>query len=121
MSRPMIVVTMSVLVVAVVLALMWTMQRRMMYFPIGHLATPGEIGLTQVEPVTLKTTDGLELSAWFLGRHRRASLFSSSAGMLAIERTGVPWPRRFVRADCRSSSLTIGAMAGIRELRAKAG
>ncbi len=32
----MIVVAMSVLVIAVVLALVWTMQRRMMYFPIGH-------------------------------------------------------------------------------------
>jgi hypothetical protein len=56
----------SVAVIAAVLALIWTMQRRLMYFPTGGVPTPGEIGLTDVEPVTFETTDGLGLSGWFV-------------------------------------------------------
>jgi fermentation-respiration switch protein FrsA (DUF1100 family) len=56
----------SVAVVAAVLALIWTMQRRLMYFPTGDVRTPGEIGLSDVEPVTFETTDGLELNGWFV-------------------------------------------------------
>ena len=60
----------SVAVIAAVLALIWAMQRRLMYFPTGGVPTPSEIGLTvaltDVEPVTFETTDGLELSGWFV-------------------------------------------------------
>jgi len=42
------------------------MQRRLMYFPTGWVPTSGEIGLTEVEPVTFETTDGLGLSGWFV-------------------------------------------------------
>ena len=52
--------------VAAVLALIWTLQRRLMYFPTGGVPTPDEIGLTGVEPVTFETTDGLGLSGWFV-------------------------------------------------------
>jgi fermentation-respiration switch protein FrsA (DUF1100 family) len=53
-------------VVAAVLALVWTLQRRLMYFPTGGMPTPGEIGLTNVEAVTFETNDGLHLSGWFV-------------------------------------------------------
>ncbi len=66
MSRPMIIAAGYVAVIAAVLALIWTMQRRLMYFPTGGVPTPGEIGLTDVEPVTFETTDGLGLSGWFV-------------------------------------------------------
>lgn len=66
MSRLLIVAAGSVAVVAVVLALVWAMQRRLMYFPIGEVPAPGEIGLSGVEPVTFATTDGLELNGWFV-------------------------------------------------------
>jgi uncharacterized protein len=56
----------SVAVVAAVLALIWTMQRRLMYFPTRGVPTPGEIGLTGVEPVSFETSDGLRLSGWFV-------------------------------------------------------
>jgi hypothetical protein len=49
-----------------VLALIWTMQRRLMYFPTGGVPTPGEIGLTGVEAVIFETSDGLTLSGWFV-------------------------------------------------------
>jgi fermentation-respiration switch protein FrsA (DUF1100 family) len=53
-------------VIAAVLALIWTTQRRLMYFPTSGVPTPAAIGLTDVEPVTFTTTDGLELSGWFV-------------------------------------------------------
>jgi uncharacterized protein len=55
-----------VVIVFVVLALIWTLQRRLLYFPAAGLPAPEEIGLTGVEPVTFETSDGLELSGWFL-------------------------------------------------------
>src|ERR1700730_17383780 len=66
MSRPMITAAGSVAVIAAVLALIWTMQRRLMYFPTRVVPTPGEMGLTGVEPVTFETSDGLRLSGWFV-------------------------------------------------------
>jgi fermentation-respiration switch protein FrsA (DUF1100 family) len=61
----MIIAAGSVAVVAAVLTLIWTMQRRLMYFPISEVPTPGEIGLSDVEPVIFETTDGLRLNGWF--------------------------------------------------------
>ena len=51
--------------VAVLLALIWTVQRRLMYFPARDVPAPGAIGLTGVEPVTFETRDGLPLGGWF--------------------------------------------------------
>jgi hypothetical protein len=66
MSRTLIVTAGYVVVIAAaVLALIWTMQRRFMYFPAGGVPTPGELGLTGVEPMTFETIDGLRLSGWF--------------------------------------------------------
>ena len=53
-------------VVAAVLALLWTTQRRLMYFPADDVPAARDIGLTGVEPVTFETTDGITLSGWFL-------------------------------------------------------
>jgi uncharacterized protein len=65
-ESPMITAAGSVAVIAAILALIWTMQRRLMYFPTRSVQTPGEIGLTGVEPVTFETSDGLRLSGWFV-------------------------------------------------------
>jgi uncharacterized protein len=54
-----------VVVVAALLAFIWTMQRRFVYFPTRDVPTPGQIGLTGVEPVMFDTSDGLGLSGWF--------------------------------------------------------
>lgn len=62
----MIVAAGYVVVIAAVLVLIWTLQRRFIYFPTGEVPTPGEIGVTEIEPVTFDTSDGLELSGWFL-------------------------------------------------------
>ena len=66
MSRPLIVAIWSVAVIAAVLVFIWTTQRSLMYFPTPGVPTPAEIGLTGVEPVTVKTTDGIELGGWFV-------------------------------------------------------
>jgi uncharacterized protein len=66
MSRLLIIAAGSVAVVAAVLTLIWTMQRRLMYFPTGDVPTAGEIGLSDVEPVTFETADGLGLNGWFV-------------------------------------------------------
>jgi len=71
--------------VACVLALIWTMQRSLVYFPSRGIPTPGATGLTDVEPVTFETTDGLRLSGWFVatsGTSTRVTVlvFNGNAG-----------------------------------------
>jgi fermentation-respiration switch protein FrsA (DUF1100 family) len=65
MRRPMIIAAGSVVVIAAVLLVIWTMQRQFMYFPTRDVPAPSEIGLTHVEQVTFQTIDGLGLSGWF--------------------------------------------------------
>src|SRR5207247_8900842 len=85
MNRPMIIAAEFVAVVVAVLALIWTMQRRLMYFPTEGVPEPGEIGLTDVEPVNFETTDGLRLNGWFVAASGAAPrvtvlVFNGNAG-----------------------------------------
>jgi uncharacterized protein len=86
MSRPLIMAAAGcVASIAAVLALIWALQRRLMYFPTSGVPTPTEIGLTDVEPVTFETTDGLRLGGWFVpasGTSPRVTVvvFSGNAG-----------------------------------------
>ena len=66
MRRTMITTALFIAVIGTALMLLWTMQRRLMYFPVAQVPTPDEIGLTPVEHVTFETGDGLELNGWFL-------------------------------------------------------
>jgi len=50
----------------VVLALAWTLQRRLIYFPMGGVPSPAEVGLEDVEPVAFRTDDGITLHGWFV-------------------------------------------------------
>ena len=124
MSRLVILAAGFVAVMAAFLALIWTMQRRLMYFPSADVPAPGEIGLTDVEPVTFETIDGLGLSGWFFADRRTIAARDRSGlstATPAIERTGVPWRPRFNGTDCRCCSSTIEAMAEIPELRRRTG
>jgi uncharacterized protein len=61
----------------------WTMQRRLIYFPSAGVPAPGAIGLDGVEPVTFGTTDGLRLNGWFMAAASpRATIlvFNGNAG-----------------------------------------
>jgi len=63
--RSMFVAAECVAVMTVVFALLWTLQRRLIYFPVGDVPPADEIGLSAVEAVTFQTVDGLTLSGWF--------------------------------------------------------
>ena len=52
--------------VASALVLIWTLQRRLMYFPSAEVLDPHRVGLAGVTPVTFPTADGLELHGWFI-------------------------------------------------------
>jgi uncharacterized protein len=65
MSRTMVIAAGSVVVVAAALVLVWALQRHLLYFPDRDVPPLGALGLTDVEPVTFGTADGLTLSGWF--------------------------------------------------------
>jgi uncharacterized protein len=56
------------------LALVWPLQRRLIYFPSRGPVPPAGVVLPGAEDVTLKTEDGLRLGAWFLPRRGAAVL-----------------------------------------------
>jgi hypothetical protein len=51
---------------AFVVALIWSTQRRMIYFPSGEVLRPATVGLPGAEEVTLPTEDGLALRGWLI-------------------------------------------------------
>ena len=72
-------------VIAAAFALLWVMQRRLMYFPEGRVPAPRAVGLAGVQEVRFPTADGLELAGWFVpaeGRARGATVlvFNGNAG-----------------------------------------
>lgn len=60
------VIVIVVAIVAVLLALMWVFQRRLIYFPDTTLVPPAAGLIPTAEDVTLVTSDGLELGAWYV-------------------------------------------------------
>jgi pimeloyl-ACP methyl ester carboxylesterase len=55
-----------VLVVATVIAMLWGLQRRLIYFPDATRVPPATDVIPGAREVTLNTSDGLELGAWFV-------------------------------------------------------
>lgn len=53
-------------VVLMMLALIWTQQRRLIYFPFGAVPEPSAIGLEGTTAVRFTTADGLTLNGWFV-------------------------------------------------------
>ena len=53
------------LIYVVVVAVPYLRQRKMIYFPDAALPEPAAAGVPEMAPVTLRTTDGLELVAWY--------------------------------------------------------
>jgi uncharacterized protein len=63
--------------VALALALLWTLQRRLIYLPFPRAVPPVAGVLTGARDVTLHTADGLRLGAWFIaprGPDRRVAV-----------------------------------------------
>ena len=60
--------TIGFLIVAMVLLLLlvWWFQRRLIYFPLDHHVPPAASILPGASDVSVTTSDGLELGAWFV-------------------------------------------------------
>jgi len=56
----------AVALIAVLLVLLWAMQRRLIYLPSPGPVAPAQDLLEGATEVTLHTSDGLELGAWFV-------------------------------------------------------
>ena len=85
MSQQASAAVVTVAVVVAFLAVIWMAQRRLIYFPSASLPSPGDVGLTDAEPVTFLTSDGLQLGAWFIAGSGSAPrptilVFSGNAG-----------------------------------------
>ena len=63
--RLLLVLAAVVLVLGVVV---WTQQRRLMYFPFADVPPPGTVGVSGVTEVSFPTADGLTLNGWFISR-----------------------------------------------------
>lgn len=72
------------LVAIILLVVLTTLQRRAIYFPFGRVPPPGEVGLDDVDEVTLTTEDGLSLGAWFV----RPSLPSAGHSVIVFNGNG---------------------------------
>jgi fermentation-respiration switch protein FrsA (DUF1100 family) len=48
------------------IAAIWSFQRRLIYFPFGDVPAPGLVGLAAAQPVAFPTTDGLRLHGWLV-------------------------------------------------------
>jgi fermentation-respiration switch protein FrsA (DUF1100 family) len=79
----MLTVAAAVLVTAVILALVWTLQRQLMYFPDAGVPSPGTVGLPGAETVTFATADGLSLGGWFIP----SSVFRRADASASADRT----------------------------------
>ena len=64
--KAVIVGTIVTLVVSGLLGLLWSQQRRLIYFPSGGPVPPAAAVLPGARDVVLHTADGLELGAWYL-------------------------------------------------------
>ena len=60
-----IAIAIGVIVLAA-LGLLWSLQRKLMYFPSADVPDPRSVGLSVVQTVTFPTSDGLTLNGWFV-------------------------------------------------------
>jgi len=70
--------------VAAVLAVAWTQQRRLIYFPFGPIPDVRQIRVAGLTPISFQTSDGLTLDGWFIkpGEEPRFTVvvFNGNAG-----------------------------------------
>lgn len=73
------------LIIAVVLTVLWLLQRKLIYFPDDSPVPPAAEAVEGGRDVTLVTSDGLDLGAWLLppqqrDRHRAVLVANGNAG-----------------------------------------
>ena len=70
------------------LAIVWTQQRRLIYFPFASVPEPGVVGLAGASAVSFRTTDGLTLKGWFVSHTDKPDftfiVFNGNAGNRAF-------------------------------------
>jgi uncharacterized protein len=88
------------LVLVSILAIIWTQQRRLIYFPFGEVSNPEALGLEGVSTVSFPTSDGLMLNGWFVSRtnapHFTVIVFNGNAGNRSFR---APLANALTRAD----------------------
>jgi len=52
--------------ILLMLVIVWTQQRRLMYFPFGQVPDPASIGLKGASAVSFNSSDGVALTGWFI-------------------------------------------------------
>jgi fermentation-respiration switch protein FrsA (DUF1100 family) len=71
-----------------IVAILWSQQRRLIYFPFGPVPSPSAVGLDGAAPVSFPTADGLTLNGWFVSRttapHFTLIVFNGNAGNRAF-------------------------------------
>ena len=89
-----------ILVLVSILAIVWTQQRRLIYFPFGDVATPEALGLEGVSAVSFPTRDGLSLHGWFISSTKTPEftviVFNGNAGNRSYR---APLAAAFARAN----------------------
>ena len=69
-----------VVLIGVLLVVIWTVQRRLIYLPSPGPVPPAQEVLEGAREVTLQTSDGLELGAWFFTGPPRTNGSDGSRG-----------------------------------------
>jgi uncharacterized protein len=78
----------ALVVLLSVVGLVWSQQRRLIYFPFGDVPSPDSVGLEAAEAVSFSTADGLTLQGWFVSRTKTPEftivVFNGNAGNRAF-------------------------------------
>jgi uncharacterized protein len=53
-------------IIALLVVVVWGLQRRLIYLPSGSVGSPAAAGLNGAQDVVLETSDGLKLGGWFV-------------------------------------------------------
>jgi fermentation-respiration switch protein FrsA (DUF1100 family) len=71
-------------IVLTLFVLIWSLQRKLMYFPSSAVPDPHALGLANVQEIAFPTADGLTLSGWFINASTRTGMtmlvFNGNAG-----------------------------------------
>ncbi len=76
MRRMLTLVVCGSVLLLLLLVVIWTVQRRLMYFPHAELPSPAAVGLGDAETVTFAAGDGVTLHGWFLRSTRSPAWFT---------------------------------------------
>ena len=81
------------------MALLWFLQRRLIYFPVREVPSPRSVGLKEVEEARFAASDGVALHGWFapaweprrgLAAHGSSASIRATADSACVMPSGVP-------------------------------